>query len=87
MARLEGRVDGFDAGFGSLKRRIDALHERLSGRIEALDQSVSGRTDVRDRRLSGSVETLDRKVSRQFIWTIGVQVAVLLAVVTALVAR
>jgi hypothetical protein len=46
-----------------------------------------GRIEVLDHRLSGRVEALDQKVSRHFPWLVGIQVAVLLAVVTALAAR
>jgi len=38
-------------------------------------------------RLAGRMDVLDQKMTRHFTWTMGVQVAVLLAVVAALTSR
>jgi tetrahydromethanopterin S-methyltransferase subunit G len=79
VARLEGRVEGFDDRFDGLERRID----RVEARIDALDANVN-----RFRaELASRIESLDQKVSRQFTWLVGIQVAVLLAVVAALAGR
>jgi chromosome segregation ATPase len=85
---LDQKVDRFR---DELSGRIDALDQRLSGRIDALDQKMdrfreelSGRIEALDQRLSGRIDALDQKVSRQFLWLIGVQVTVLLAVIGAL---
>jgi chromosome segregation ATPase len=80
---LDQKVDRFRE---ELAARIDALDQRLSGRIEALDQRLSGQIEALDQRLSGRIEALDQKVSRQFIWLVGIQIAVLIAVVGALTA-
>ena len=69
-------MEGFEDRFANLERRIDGLDHKLSSRIEVLDH-----------RLSGRIEALDTKISRHFIWTVGIQMAVLLAVVTALAGR
>jgi hypothetical protein len=37
--------------------------------------------------LGDRIQALDQKVSRHFTWTVGIQVAVLLAVVAALTGR
>lgn len=58
-----------------LDQKVDRFRDELSGRIEALDQ-----------RLSGRIEALDQKVSRQFLWLVGIQITVLVAVVGALIA-
>ncbi|MDQ7851091.1 MAG: hypothetical protein QN152_11800 [Armatimonadota bacterium] len=81
VAYLEGKVEE-QSRLGSelremiahLDQKVDRFREELSGRIEALDQ-----------RLSGRIDTLDQKVSRQFLWLVGLQVTVLLAVVGALI--
>ncbi|MDR7463462.1 MAG: hypothetical protein QN175_03070 [Armatimonadota bacterium] len=81
VAYLEGKVEE-RSRLGSelremiahLDQKVDRFREELSGRIEALDQ-----------RLSGRIDTLDQKVSRQFLWLVGLQVTVLLAVVGALI--
>ena len=70
-------------GFGDLAVRVDAL----SGRIDALDQKVDRfRVEISARidALSGRIDGLDQKVSMQFVWLVGIQVAVLLAVIGAL---
>ena len=77
-----------------LERRLDDSTVLLGGRIDALDGKVDrlraelvaefgGRMHTFDTRLVA----LDQKISRNFIWTTGIQVAVLLAVVTALAGR
>ncbi|MDR7427527.1 MAG: hypothetical protein QN152_11795 [Armatimonadota bacterium] len=82
---LSGRIDALD-------QKVDRYREELSGRIDALDQRLSGRIDALDQKvdryreeLSGRIDALDQKVSRQFVWLVGLQVTVLLAVVGALI--
>lgn len=83
VAYLEGKVEEHSRGFGELRemvihldQKVDRFREELAGRIEALDQ-----------RLSGRIEALDHKLSTQFTGLVGIQVAVLLAVVGALIAK
>jgi tetrahydromethanopterin S-methyltransferase subunit G len=99
VAYLRGKVEEHSQGYADIREaiqrlsgRIDALDQRLSGRIDALDQRLSGRIDALDEKvdrfrdeLSGRIDALDQKVSRQFLWLMGVQVTVLLAVVGALI--
>ena len=56
-----------------LDLKIDRFREELAGRIDAVEQKLTGRIDGPDQQLS-----------RQFLWLIGVQVTVLLAVIGAL---
>ena len=79
VARLEGRVEGFDERFDGLERRMD----RADARFDGLDAKVDRFRDELSRR----IEALDQKVSRHFTWLVGIQVAVLLAVVAALTGR
>ena len=67
---MEARVDGFDKRFDALERRFDTVEQRF--------QSL-------ELRLDRGLETLDAKLSRYFVWLIGIQISVLLAVVLALV--
>jgi hypothetical protein len=70
LAYLEGKVDDHRAASGDLRAAVGDVRNSI--------------TDLRaqmDRRF----ETLDQKVDRNFSWTVGIQVAVLLAVVSALV--
>lgn len=83
VAYLEGKVEEHSRGFGELRelvihldQKVDRFREELAARIEALDQ-----------RLSARIEALDQKVSRQFIWLVGIQIMVLLAVIGALLGK
>lgn len=87
FAGLERRMDRLDARFDALDTKVDRFRDELAGRIEAVSHGLSSRIEALDLRLSGAIQALDHKISRNFIWTVGIQVAVLLAVVTALTAR
>lgn len=54
---------------------------------EAALEGRVARLEGRDHRLSSRMDALDAKISRHFTWTLGIQVAVLLAVVAALTGR
>ena len=89
VAYLEGKVDEHSRGFGELRemmihldQKVDRFREELSGRIDALDQKI----DHFRKELSAQINTLDQKVSKQFIWLVSIQIAVLLAVTSALIA-
>ena len=84
---LSGRIDGLSARIDALDQKVDRFRAELSGRID----SISARIDVLDQKvdrfrgeLSGRIDALDQKMSRQFVWLVGIQVAVLLAIIGAL---
>ena len=79
MTRLEARMDGLDL-------KIDRYREELAGRIDALSQSVNARFEAMDRKIDRVSEDLSRKLSRHFVWLVGIQISVLLAVIGALLA-
>ena len=94
VARLEGRVEGFDDRFDGLERRLDGLEQRIGALDAKVDRfreelrgDLGGRMATLEAGVARRFESLDHKVSRHFIWTIGVQVTVLLAVVMALTGR
>lgn len=62
------------------------LHERVAYLEGKVDEHSQGFGELRDsiRLVDGHVRALDDKLSRQFLWTVGIQIAVLLAVVGAL---
>lgn len=87
---MEGRVQGFAERFDGLERRMD----RVEAQIDALDAKVdrfrdelASRIEALGGSLGGRITALDQKISRHFTWTVGIQVAVLLAVVAALAGR
>ncbi len=75
---MVGTVEEHSRGFG-----ICELIMHLSSRIDALDQKV----DRFREELCGRIDALDQKFSRYFLWTIGIQITVLLAVIGALLGR
>ena len=76
--REEFRQD-FTATAGRIATRIDGVEKRIDGRIDGVERRIDGV----DRRL----ERLDDKMSRHFSWLVGIQVAVLIAVLGALLGR
>lgn len=99
--RIDAVDRKLDRGIEFLSGRIDALDQALSGRIDTLDQALSGRIDALDQKidrvrveLSTRMDTMDTKFDRmndrmgvQFRWLVGIQVAVLVVVVGALLSR
>jgi len=73
IAYREGKVEEHSHGFAELREMVIHLDQKFDRRFESLEAKL-------DRGLS----RLDDKVSRQFLWILGVQIAVLVAVVGAL---
>lgn len=76
VACLEGKVEEHSRGFGKLReairhldQKVDRIREELAARIGQVDLGI---------------DALDQKVSRHFMWLVGIQIAVLLAVIGAL---
>lgn len=94
IAYLEGKVEEHSRGFGELREairhldeKVDRFRQELAARIDALDQRMTAIDHKVDRfreELAARIHTLDQKVSRQFMWLVGIQIAVLLAVIGAL---
>ena len=86
VAYLEGKIEEHSRGFGEIRDLI--VH--LNGRVDALDQKIDRfreELSARIDRLDARIDALDEKFSRFFLWTIGIQVTVLLAVIGALLAK
>ena len=86
VAYLEGKVEEHSRAWEDLKDmivhlegRINALDEKMDRRIDALDQKIDRFRD----ELSKRIDVLDQKFSRSFLWLIGIQVTILLAIITA----
>ncbi len=83
VAYLEGKVDEHSRGFAELREMI--IH--LVQKVDRLREELSSRIDNLDARLNGRMDSLDTKFSRYFLWTIGIQITVLLAVIGALLGK
>ena len=85
IVRTDGHVLGLD-------QKVDGVRHELASHIGALDQTVdrfrderAGRVSSLDGRLNARIDGLVLKISRQFSWLVGIQVAVLIAVIGFLV--
>jgi len=100
VGHLESQVAQHAQMFGVIRdslaavdRRLDRLEQRLDARFDAVDRrfdAIDRRFDAVDRRFEG-VDTrqvgLEDKMSRQFLWTVGIQVTILVAVLGAVLTR
>jgi uncharacterized coiled-coil protein SlyX len=89
VAYLEGKVEEHSRAYADIRDAIRQLAERvtfLDQKVDRFRDELSGRIDALDQRLSGRIDALDQKVSRQFIWLVGIQITVLVAVVGVLIA-
>ena len=88
---LSGRLDAvalkIDRFREELAGRIHGVEQRLPGRLDSLEQKLASRLDSFEQRLTDRIDRLDQKLSRQFLWLLGVEVTVLLAVIGALLRR
>ncbi len=98
LAYLEGRVEEHGRGMAGLgdavvqfthrmdglDLKIDRFREELAGHIDAVEHMLAGRIDAAEQKLAGRMDGLDQKLSRHFLWLVGMQVTVLLAVIGAL---
>lgn len=76
VGQLEGRMLEQSEGIADIRDGVARLDAKLTDGIVRLDM-----------RISSEVARLDDKMSRQFIWTVGMLVTVLAAVVGGLISR
>ncbi|MDA2925193.1 hypothetical protein MYX65_11195, partial [Acidobacteria bacterium AH-259-L09] len=80
VAYLEGKVKEHSRGFGELREAIRHLDEK----VDRFREELAARISEMDGRLNARIDAVDQKVSRHFVWLVGIQIAVLLAVIGAL---
>ena len=72
---------------------MPTLEERVAYLEGQVSEQSHGLVEIRDavrsleHRVDARFASLDDKVSRQFVWLVGIQVTVLVAIVGALLAR
>jgi hypothetical protein len=93
VARLEGRVEGHaqmvtDAAGAvrHLEARMEQRFTALESRMLALDEKLDRKTDALDARIGGVESRLAQRLDSQFRWLVGIQFAMLVALVASLVA-
>jgi tetrahydromethanopterin S-methyltransferase subunit G len=73
----------------ALDQKVERFRDQLSGRIDGLGTRVDHLDQKVDRfreELSGRIDALGQKVSRQFVWIVGIQITILVTVVSVLAA-
>ena len=94
IAYLEGRLgdhttafDGLRGDFATMRtevERVDAKVDRVDAKVDRVDAKVD-RVDAKVDRLDAKVDRLfyelESRMTRQFVWLVGIQVTVLLAIV------
>ena len=87
LAYLEGRVEQHGRGMADIGDAVVQFTHRMNGLDQKIDrfcEELAGRIDAVEQRLTGRIDGLGQKLSRQFLWLVGVQVTVLLAVIGAM---
>ncbi len=84
VAYLEGKVEEQSRLGSEIREMISHLDQRLSSRIDGLSSRIDALDQKVDRireELSGRIDSLDQKFSRYFLWIIGIQVTIFLAII------
>jgi hypothetical protein len=76
VAYLEGRLEDHSGAVAFLREDLKALREDLRIGVNRLDTRIDA--------VDGKIDRLDDKVSRHFTWIVGLQVALMVAVIGAL---
>jgi chromosome segregation ATPase len=89
--KVDRRIDALDAKVDrhreELSNRIDALEAKFDNRINALDNRINAldnRINALEAKFDNRIDALDQKFSRYFLWIIGIQVSIFLAIIATL---
>jgi hypothetical protein len=77
VAYLEGQAQQLPAIFASIREEFTAIR----GEFSAVRAEMARMGD----RLDSRMDRMEDRMNRQFMWTVGIQVTTLVAVVTALI--
>jgi len=94
VAYLEGKVEEHSYAWQDLRERITHMEQTLNERFISLEQRIDRRFEAIDKRFEAidrrfeaidrRFEAIDQKFSKYFLWIIGIQVSVLLAVIASM---
>jgi hypothetical protein len=85
-ARMEQRFTSVDLRFTGLEGRITTLEGRLTALDQKLDQKVDGVATRLDRKIDAVEANLEGKLDSHFRWLVGIQFAMLIALVASFIA-
>lgn len=83
VAFLEGQVSEQSHALLEVRDTVRHIEHRIEARFDQFEQRIDTRFAGVDRR----IDSLEDKMSRQFVWTVGVQVTTFVAIVAALLSR
>jgi hypothetical protein len=83
VAYLEGQVSEQSHALLEVRDSVRHLEQRMEARFDSFEQRIDTRLAGVDRRIDG----LEDKLSRQFVWTVGVQVTTFVTIVAAILSR
>jgi uncharacterized coiled-coil protein SlyX len=86
MATLEERVAYIEGQMAEQTHAFVAIRELLAGIDRRIDR-VEQRIDRLEQRVDARFEALDGKMSRQFLWMVGIQITILIAVLGTVLSR
>jgi chromosome segregation ATPase len=93
VAYLEGRLEDHSDQFNALRNDVSGLRQEMAGlrhEVADLRHEMAGvrneMTDLRDAIAQLRVDVHDR-MNRQLTWTAGIQIGMLIAIVSALLRR
>ena len=72
--QMTARFDAFEKRFDAIDQRFDAVNQRFDG------------VDQRLNRIESRVERLDDRADRHFMWIVGIQFAMMMIFISALIA-
>ena len=90
VAYLEGQVNEQSQALIAIRDSLGRFEQRVDARFNAIDarfNTVDARFNAVEQRVDARFNALEAKMSTQFLWIIGVQVTVLVAVLAAMLSR
>jgi predicted nucleic acid-binding Zn-ribbon protein len=87
IAYLEGRFEEHSGSVVTLRGDFAGMRSDVQADFAAVRsdvQDVRRQVESLDHRMAARIDALDTRMARQFTWTVGIQVAILLAVMGAL---
>ena len=74
---IDGRISDTNARIDETNKRIEGMDMRLNGRMEEMDKRLSGKMEEMDIRLNG-------KMDSNFKWMLGIQIAMWITIISAI---
>jgi prefoldin subunit 5 len=83
IIHLDGRINALDGRINALDQKVDRRIDALDVKVERFREEISRRIDSLDHR----IDSLDQKFSRYFLWIIGIQMSIFLAIIASFLRR